>query len=74
MKYLDQIKDVERRARQIRLPMAALLRHAGVAPQTWWRWKSQRGSPMMATFEAAMEKFGERLAAEEAAIREKVTG
>lgn len=59
MEVDPQITLIESRARAAGVKMAAVLRDAGVAATTWWRWREGAVEPKLGTLrkvEAALER------------------
>lgn len=57
-----QILELERRASEAQVPMAPVLRDAGVAATTWWRWRNDGVEPKLGTVRRVREALERRLA------------
>jgi predicted transcriptional regulator len=59
MEVDPQITAIEQRAKDAGVKMASVLRDAGVAATTWWRWREGTVEPKLGTLrkvEAALER------------------
>lgn len=67
MQVDPQILELERRASRAQLPMAPILRDAGVAATTWWRWRHDGVEPKLSTLRRVREALDRKIAAQDAA-------
>lgn len=56
-----QIIEIERRAKAADVQMAPVLRDAGVAATTWWRWRNDGVEPKLGTLRRVREALDRRL-------------
>jgi len=61
MEIDPQIAAIEERAKAAELPMAPILRDAGVAATTWWRWRNDGVEPKLGTLRRVEEALERRL-------------
>lgn len=61
-----QILDIEQRAKAASVQMAPVLREAGVAATTWWRWRNDGVEPKLGTLRRVREALEAHLAARSA--------
>jgi hypothetical protein len=69
MRYLQDIVEIENRAKAVNLKIGVLCTRAGVCYRSWWRWRRGRNTPNMTKWSVAITALHAELAAEEARIR-----
>lgn len=74
MGYLQDIMEVEERAKALNLSVSGLCRRAGVKYSMWWKWRKEMSSPTMRTFSVTMSKMRTALEAEENRVRAVLNG
>ena len=65
MSTKDEIQEIERRVKSLRLPMSFVLERAKISSPTWTRWKNGTHSPLKEKWDAvvaAVEDIERRLA------------
>ena len=63
----QQIIDIEHRAQAADIQMAPVLRDAGVAATTWWRWRNGAVEPKLGTLRRVREALDRKLTSDRAA-------
>jgi hypothetical protein len=65
MGYIDQMRDIEVRARALNLSVRQVCLRAGVSYNNWWRWRTSPGSPRLVSWHEAVERMTAVLDAEQ---------
>jgi hypothetical protein len=56
---IDEVDDLELRARAARVPLARVVHRAGIAYSTWTRWKNNDTSPGLKRIKAMRQALDE---------------
>lgn len=59
MDVCEEIVRIEKALKRLRLPVAELLRRAGVDSSQWTRWKAGKQTPLMSTWAKIAGAFDE---------------
>lgn len=62
MDTAPEITEIEKRAADAKIVMAAVLRDAGCAASTWWRWRHGGVEPKLGTVRRVREALDRRIA------------
>lgn len=68
MDYIEQIIELEARAKALNLMPGTVYRKVGVSSVCFWRWKSGKASPTISNFNRSVGKVRDFLTAEEARL------